>query len=96
MPEQIIDKLPSIKAGELNPSARQRVANLLHVDLTDSDELVVTLRRAVQAPADDQRVAARERLLQFLHQLDERSPDVPDTEIEAAVDEAMQFVRPRQ
>lgn len=73
MPEQTIGNLPSIKAAELNPSARQRVANLLHVDLTDSDELVVTLRRAVQAPADDQRAAARERLLQFLNRLAGRS-----------------------
>lgn len=95
MPDQIIGNLPSIKAEELNPSARQRVANLLHVTLSDTDELVVTLRRAVQVPTDDRRVAARERLLQFLNRLDERSPDVTEAEVEAVIDEAMQFVRPR-
>ncbi len=96
MPDPISGNLPSIKAAELTPSARQRVAHLLHVDLTDTDELVVTLRRAVQTPADDQRATARERLLQFLHRLDERSPNVSEAEMETAIDEAMQFVRPRQ
>jgi hypothetical protein len=96
MPEHSMGNLPSIKAAELNPSARQRVANLLHVDLTDSDELIVTLRRAVQTPADGQREAARERLLQYLNRLDERLPDVPEEEMEAAIDEAMQFIRPRR
>lgn len=86
----------TIKAGELSLPARQRLTGILHVQLSDADELVVALRRSTESSAPDKRVAARQRLVNLLHRLDEnQSQAIPNEEIEAAIDEAMQFVRRR-
>lgn len=83
----------TITAGDLSPDARRRLAEALHVSLTEADKLVV----ALCPPEDDaiRRASARKRLLDLLRRLDERTAGIPEAEVEAAVDEAMQFVRPR-
>jgi hypothetical protein len=35
-----------LKAGDIEPAVRQWAASVLHVDLTDADELTLGLRRA--------------------------------------------------
>ncbi len=83
----------SLQARDLTPSQRVLVAELLHIDLTEQDALTVTLHRPGESTASDQRVQARERLLSLMSKVKERTKDVPEAEIEAAVAEAMQFVR---
>ena len=90
-----MEKSTTVKAGDILPEARQWVAGVLDVHLDDNDELTLALHR----PADDrqtiQRDAARNRLLGILAKMDEKTRNVPDAEMEGAIDEAMQFVRSR-
>ena len=80
------------KAGDIAPAARQWVASVLHVDLNDGDELTLALRRANDERAA-RRANARSRLLALLAKMDKKTRDVPDDEMEQAIEEAMQFVR---
>ena len=69
--------------------------NVLHIDPADEDEFTVTLRRPVPAPAPEDRAAARQGLINVLERLDERTKDIPEQEIDVAIDEAMQAIHPR-
>ena len=77
----------------LTPTLRQWVRDLLHTEPTDAAELTVTLRQSGDESTPQQRAAARERLLELMRTVEERTKDIPQAEIDAAVDEAMQFVR---
>jgi hypothetical protein len=86
-------KSATIKAKDLAPAVRQRVAMVLHVDLADDDELTLALLRAAEVQRSTHRTEARQRLLAVLAKMDEKTRDVPEQEIEEAIEEAMQFVR---
>ncbi len=49
-----MEKTAILRAGELAPATRAWLASVLHVDLQDSDDLELTVRRAIQS-----RVAGR-------------------------------------
>lgn len=87
-----MDASAIVKAGDMDPAARQWVASVLHVDLSDGDELTLALRRADDERAM-RRAKARERLLALLTKIDEKMRNVPDDEMDEAIEEAMQFVR---
>ncbi len=56
---------------------------------------VVVDNGLLQSPSPDQRAAVRAGLLRVLQRLDERTKDVPEEEMDAAINEAMGAVRPR-
>jgi hypothetical protein len=66
---------------------------MLHVDLADNDECVVTIRRVEQGMSPEQRELARQRLRNLSERIAERTKDLPEQEIEAAIDEAIRFAR---
>jgi hypothetical protein len=91
--ERVMETTTSLQAKDLTPSQRRLVTELLHIDLTEGDALTVTLHRPGESDASDRRAQARERLLSLMSTVKERTKNVPEEEIEAAVAEAMQFVR---
>ena len=88
-----MERTATIRARDLRPTLREWVRDLLHTEPTDTAELTVTLRQPGIEPTHEQRAAARQRLLELMDQFGERTKDIPQAEIDAAVDEAMQFVR---
>lgn len=82
-----------LKAADIEPAIRQWAASVLHVDLSDTDELRLGLRRVADSERPARREAARRRLLALLATIDERMRDVPDEAMEKAIEEGMQFVR---
>src|SRR5271170_4979026 len=91
--EANMDKSTTIKAADIVPEARQWVASVLQVHLTDDDQLTLALHRDVESEQAGRRDAARNRLMGILAKMDEKTRDVPDAEMEQAIEEAMQFVR---
>jgi hypothetical protein len=82
-----------LRAEDIAPAARQWVASVLHVDLSDGDELTLALRRAADDERATRQVNARKRLLALLAKMDENTRNVPDREMDEAIADAMQFVR---
>lgn len=91
--ETAMQKTATVRAGDLSPTLREWVRDLLHTEPTDTAELTITLRQSGSESTPEQRAAARERLLEMMRTVGERTKDIPQAEINAAVDEAMQFVR---
>ena len=89
-----MEKMATIKAKNLAPATRAWLAQILHVDLTEADEVTMTLHRPIHAPTPEQRMAARQDLLQVLHRLDEKTEHAPDEEMDAAIDDAFRHLRP--
>lgn len=83
----------TLKAEDIAPAARKWVASVLHVDLSDGDEVTLALRRAADDVRATRRADARNRLLAMLAKMDAKTRDVPDEEMDQAIEEAMQFVR---
>ncbi len=83
----------TVKAEDIAPAAREWVASVLHVALSDGDELTLGVRRAAEDEPLVRRADARRRLLTLLARVDEKTRDVPDEEMGQAIAEAMQFVR---
>jgi len=88
-----MEKTAILRAGELAPATRAWLASVLHVDLEDSDDLELTVRRAVQVRTPTERDAARRRLGNVLAAVGDRMQDVPQDEIEAAIGEAIEQAR---
>ncbi len=86
-----MEKTATVRAKDLDPAAKRWLGVVLDVPVSDADELTVTLHRPSEDA--DRRARARERLLAVMHGIGERVKDVPDDEVNAAIDEAMQFVR---
>ena len=90
-----MEKSATVKARDLPSTARNWLGSVLHVDLSDGDECTVTVRRPPTVPELEQREAARGRLLGLMKRVGERNAAVPDSEIDDAIEEAMEFVRRR-
>jgi hypothetical protein len=88
-----MQKTTVLRAGQLAPATRAWLASVLHTELEDSDDLEVTLRRAVQVRSPAEREAARRQLGNVLAAVDARTRDLPEPQIEAAVNEAIQQAR---
>jgi hypothetical protein len=91
--ETAMERTATVRATDLSPTLREWVRDLLHTEPTDAAELTVTLRQPGAEPTPEQRTAARKRLLEVMQAIGDRTKDIPQGEIDAAVDEAMQFVR---
>lgn len=83
----------TLKAKDVAPAAREWLASILQVDLTDDDEFTLKLHRPVRVPTPEQRATARQGLFEVLGRLAQRTMDVPEEEIDAAVHDAMEHVR---
>lgn len=90
-----MDKIASVKAADIAPEAKQWLSGLLQVEVKDSDEFTFTLHRTAEEEGARRRAAARERLLALFARTDQRSQRASDKELDAAIDEALRFVRSR-
>jgi len=84
------------RAGDLSESAKSAVEGLLGRALADDEEVSVMALRSHKAPSGPERKAAADRLKVALESMGQKATGVPPEEFEAAVDEAMQQVRPRR
>jgi hypothetical protein len=80
---------------DLSPNQRITIEGLLGRTLSDEESLMIRLARILKdAPVGDERARAFSRYHNHLDLLDDRVKDVPEDEIDAAIDEALQAVRP--
>jgi hypothetical protein len=83
-------------ARDLPASARSAVEDLLGRSLRDDEEVSIMALDPHPAPSGEARRASAERLRSTLDQLAHRAQDVADGEVDAAIDEAMNRIRPRR
>jgi hypothetical protein len=83
-------------ARDLPASARSAVENLLGRRLRDDEEVTIMALDPHPAPSGYARRASAERLRSALDQLALKAQEVVDGEVDDAVDEAMNHIRPRR
>jgi len=83
-------------ARDLPASTRSAVENLLGRSLRDDEEVSIMALDPHPAPSGAARRASAERLRGALDQLALKAQDVADGEVDDAVDEAMNHIRPRR
>ena len=82
-----------------DPSRNQRIAieNLLGRTLHDEESLTIRPARILQdAPTGDQRANAFRRYQDHLDMLADRVKDVPEEDLDAAIDDALHAVRHKE
>jgi hypothetical protein len=84
----------TVSARDMAPAARDWIAGVLHVELADSDECTLTLRRSAVA-AHEQRLQAWSTIRRILAKAADNLKQVPEAEFDDALDEAVRTVRPR-
>jgi hypothetical protein len=83
-------------ARDLPASARSAVENLLGRSLRDDEEVSIMALDPHLAPSGDARRTSAERLRGALDQLALKAQDVAEGEVDDAVDEAMNHIRPQR
>lgn len=83
-------------ARDLPASARSAIEELLGRDLRDDEEVSVMSLCSLPAPSGDERRLSAERLKGTLDRLADKAGDVGGDEYDAAVDEAMNHIRPKR
>jgi hypothetical protein len=81
------------KAVELAPPVRAAFESVLGRHLGDEETVSISAYPPRPAPTGEAREAAYRRLLEFGDKLAERVKDVPEEEIDAAINEAVDYVR---
>ena len=81
------------KAAELAPPVRAAFESVLGRHLADDETVSISAYPNRPAPTGEAREAAYRRLLDFGDKLAERVRDVPEAEIDAAIDEAVDHAR---
>jgi len=81
------------KAGALDPQVRAALEALLGRALHGDESVSVRVYRSKPAPTAGARQAAYRKLLDRASRTAERVKEVPEAEIESAIDEAASFVR---
>ena len=81
------------KAAELTPPVRAAFESVLGRHLGDDETVCINAYAVRPAPSGEARDAAYRRLLEFSEKMAERVKDVPEAEIDAAIDEAVDCVR---
>ena len=84
---------PLHKAGELAPPVKEAIESLLGRVLQADESVGIRTYRAKNAPAGPARGIAYRRLLGRIDKTADRVRNVPEAELEAAIDEAVDFVR---
>ena len=83
------------KASDLPPDVRQAVARLLGRPLEPEEHISVMAYRPHKAPAGEQRAELVRRLKKRIDKTAAKLDDVPEAEIDALIDEAVDHVRHR-
>jgi hypothetical protein len=79
---------------DLSPNQRLAIENLLGRALQDEESLTIRPARILKdAPTGEERVRAFRRYQDDLDRIADRVKDVPEAEIDAAIDEALHAVR---
>jgi hypothetical protein len=79
---------------DLSPDQRLAIENLLGRALRDEESLTIRPARILKdAPTGEERARAYRRYQDDLDRMADRVKDVPEGEIDAAIDEALQAVR---
>jgi hypothetical protein len=81
------------KASELPPRVKSAVEQLLGRPIDADEEVSIVAVPPQQVPPSGNRAAAAQDLEAFLNRRAEKTRDVSDREIDAAVDEAVDHVR---
>ena len=81
------------KAMELDCAAKQWVQGLLGRQLRDDEQVTVLAIPLHPAPAERVRAQAAARLDRILDKAAASAQDIPEHELDAAIDEAMEHVR---
>jgi hypothetical protein len=84
---------PLHKAGELSPPIKEAIESLLGRALQEDESVSIRTFRAKNAPAGPARDEAYRRLLGRIDKTADRVKNVPEAELDAAIDEAADFVR---
>jgi hypothetical protein len=79
------------KVTELSADARHAVESMLGRPLRDDEAISVNVYKP--APTGAAREEATERLRQHIDKIAKRVEGIPDAEIDAAIDEAVDYVR---
>ena len=83
-----------LKASELTPPLRAAFESVLGRNLQDDETLSVNAYQPRRpAPTGMARDMAYQRLLEHSDQIAQRVKDVPEEEIDAAIEEAVDYVR---
>jgi len=81
------------KAGALDPQVRAALEALLGRTLHGDESVSVRTYRSKPAPTGDARRAAYSQLLERASRTAEKVKEVPEVEVDSAIDEAASFVR---
>jgi hypothetical protein len=84
---------PLHKAVQLPPRVKEAIESLLGRALQDDESISIQTYRSKDAPTGAARDIAYQRLLDRAKQTAGRARGVPEAEIDAAIDEAADFVR---
>lgn len=83
------------KASEMKPQTRAALEAELGRALKDSEEVSIMAFETDSAATGGARSQAARGLKENLKRIDEKTKDVPDSEMEEALDEALRSARPR-
>ncbi len=89
--------MPSVlihKASELKPQMRAAVEAELQRSLRDDEEVSIMAFEPHEAPTGEVRQKAARALQEHLSQIDKKTKDIPDNEMEDVLNEALRSVRP--
>jgi hypothetical protein len=81
------------KAGALDPQVRAALEALLGRTLQGDESVSVRIYKSKPAPTAEARQAAYRELLDRASRIAEKVKEVPEAEIESAIDEATNLVR---
>jgi hypothetical protein len=81
-------------ARTLPPPVRTVLEQLLGRALDDSETISVRAYQPHEAPSRDQQQASARELRQHFFEIDEKSKDIPESEQDEIIDEAIRSVRP--
>ena len=84
---------PLHKAGELAPQVKEAIESLLGRALQEDESVGIRTYRARNAPAGPARDMAYRRLLGRIDETANRVKNIPEAELDAAIDEGVDFVR---
>ena len=83
------------KTKDLGVGAREWVAQMFGRELAEDEQVTIMVFPAEHVPSPAERQAAWKGIKTVLDRATENMRDVPEAEVEAAIDEAMAHVRPR-
>lgn len=81
------------KAAELTPPVRAAFESILGRHLGDDETVSINAYPSRPAPSGEARTAAFKRLVEFGDKLAQRAKDVPEQDLDAAIDEAVNHAR---